>query len=224
MFRENSSLFRVCVSLLFTNDATFFFVSTSFWGNLNEIVGSCMHAWATTDTRGKQRHFPHFNRSLSVCLFDCLFYSIFPKISDSRKRNISPSASEDAPLSRSTLVPPYSGNKTASPTPNDVGCKVPVTSIIPGPTATTLPSLGALVLSVGRYNPPAVCTSLGARWTKIRSAKGFKDRESTCVVPYAKKKKKEREETKSAGMSQSILRQTCVRSYAWIFWPWVRHY
>lgn len=93
------------------------------------------------------------------------FHSNFPKTSDSR--NIKMSSSP-----RVTLVPPYSGSKTLSPALKHVSCRVPVTSRSPGPTATTSPSLGSFVESVGRYIPLAVWISLGALLTSTLSPSG----------------------------------------------------
>jgi hypothetical protein len=107
-----------------------------------------------------------------TCVRVCAFYSNFPRISDSRNKNSSSS-------SILTLVPPYSGNKTWSPTFKCGTCSVPVTSFSPGPTAKTDPSLGSLVLSDGKKMPAAVCVSLGARRTKTRSPSGAKERYKT---------------------------------------------
>lgn len=65
-----------------------------------------------------------------------------PKTSDSRNMNTSSSP-------RDILVPPYSGRRTLSPALRVGMCKVPVTSRSPGPTATTSPSFGSFVESVG---------------------------------------------------------------------------
>merc|ERR1740124_1026165 len=69
---------------------------------------------------------------LTSCItngYDC---SNFPSISESRN-NMKSS------FSTSTLVPPYSGSRTASPTATDRGTTLPFRSLAPGPTAITVP-------------------------------------------------------------------------------------
>ena len=102
-------------------------------------------------------------------------YSNFPKMSDSRNKKASSSPNL-------ILVPPYSGRRTLSPTVSVFLCMVPVTSVIPGPTAITSPSLGSLVESVGRIMPLAVVDSLGARLTNTRSARGCNLRRTACLA------------------------------------------
>ena len=61
-----------------------------------------------------------------------------------------------------------------------MGCKFPVTSRSPGPTATISPSFGSLVVSVGKNKPEDNCVSLGARFTNTRSASGCNLRNNAC--------------------------------------------
>lgn len=53
--------------------------------------------------------------------------------------------------------PPYSGNRTLSPTATETGIVSPSLVLDPGPTAMTSPSLALDTLDSGRRMPPAVC-------------------------------------------------------------------
>jgi hypothetical protein len=124
-------------------------------------------------------HFPFCSSSFLnqsfILSFSFFLYSNFPKISDSRNKNTS---SFSSPIL--IFIPPYSGNNTLSPTLNVVGCKFPVTSRSPGPTATISPSFGSLVVSVGKNKPEDNCVSFGARFTNTRSASGCNLRNNVC--------------------------------------------
>lgn len=54
-------------------------------------------------------------------------------------------------------MPPYSGNKTLSPTFTETGKGVPSLVLPPGPTAMTSPSFAFDCVDSGKMIPPAVC-------------------------------------------------------------------
>ncbi len=78
-----------------------------------------------------------------------LYLPIFARISSSRNRNSS--------LSPSFIdVPPYSGSKTLSPAATLTGIACPSRLNLPGPTASTSPSLDLPIFDSGRRRPPGV--------------------------------------------------------------------
>ncbi len=55
-----------------------------------------------------------------------------------------------------TLLPPYSGSKTVSPSFTKHGLTVPLSRFLPGPTAMTLPKFNYSLLFSGNKIPPLV--------------------------------------------------------------------
>ena len=86
-------------------------------------------------------------------------------------------------LSISSLVPPYSGSRTVSPTWMDIGTTSPLSLRAPGPAATTVPSKTFPCDFSGMIIPPFVLVKASALCTRIRSKRGikrFKDPETDC--------------------------------------------
>ncbi|CAH0584133.1 unnamed protein product [Chrysodeixis includens] len=90
-------------------------------------------------------------------------------MSDSRNRWYSFSS-----FSMATLVPPYSGRRTLSPTLTNTGTKSPLSFLTPGPTATTSPCSILDCAFSGMTMPPAVFVTASALLIRTRSSRGIK--------------------------------------------------
>src|SRR6266576_2261159 len=71
-----------------------------------------------------------------------------------------------------TSVPDHLPNSTRSPAFTSSGCSLPASSRVPGPTATTLPSIGFSCAVSGMKMPPIVLVSGSTRRIRTRSCNG----------------------------------------------------
>src|SRR5689334_14135943 len=62
---------------------------------------------------------------------------------------------------------------TTSPTETSSGTRLPLSSMRPGPTATTVPSWGFSLAVSGMTRPEAVVVSASLAWTTTRSSSGL---------------------------------------------------
>src|SRR5690606_33624554 len=72
-----------------------------------------------------------------------------------------------------TSVPPYLLYSTRSPTATSSGTRLPLSSMRPGPTATTSPSWGFSFAVSGMTRPLAVVVSASTCWMTMRSSSGL---------------------------------------------------
>ena len=84
-----------------------------------------------------------------------------------------------------TGVPPNCGNRTLCPAVNAGFTNFPVSSIPPGPTASTVPSFNFCVDFSGINNPEAVFVSAFERWIRILFRSGCIDFADLMAVDYS---------------------------------------
>ena len=100
--------------------------------------------------------FSHFVGSLRI-----------PTISSSLQRK------QSVLSARVTLLPPYSGNKTVSPSFTLIGLTCPLSKCLPGPTAMTVPKFNYSCFDSGKRIPPLVLVKGSAFLTRTLFINGL---------------------------------------------------
>src|SRR5690606_23011559 len=81
-----------------------------------------------------------------------------------------------------TSVPPYLLYRTRSPTAKSSGTRLPLSSMRPGPTATTSPSWGFSFSVSGMTRPLAVGCSASTCLMTMRSSSGLMDTDTSYLI------------------------------------------